>query len=122
MYAHEPEAKSLHRDNKVIILSFLILSFRQKMERDTASTQQQLYREFESFSGRKEQVEEQKRQLEMLEEEVRVLVMVRDSVAREEQEARKQLEEDERRAEQLEYRLMELHTDLAESQTQLQVT
>ncbi|XP_045564073.1 centriolin isoform X4 [Salmo salar] len=93
---------------------------RQKMERDTASTQQQLYREFESFSGRKEQVEEQKRQLEMLEEEVRVLVMVRDSVAREEQEARKQLEEDERRAEQLEYRLMELHTDLAERQTQLQ--
>uniref|UniRef100_A0AAZ3QZZ8 Uncharacterized protein n=2 Tax=Oncorhynchus tshawytscha TaxID=74940 RepID=A0AAZ3QZZ8_ONCTS len=93
---------------------------RQKMERDTAATQQQLYRESEIFSGQKEQVEEQKRQLEMLEEEVRVLVMVRDSVAREEQEARKQLEEDERRAEQLEHRLMELHTDLAERQTQLQ--
>ncbi|CDQ81110.1 unnamed protein product [Oncorhynchus mykiss] len=93
---------------------------RQKMERDTAVTQQQLYRESEIFSGQKEQVEEKKRQLEMLEEEVRVLVMVRDSVAREEQEARKQLEEDERRAEQLEHRLMELHTDLAERQTQLQ--
>ncbi|XP_031663355.1 centriolin isoform X4 [Oncorhynchus kisutch] len=93
---------------------------RQKMERDTAATQQQLYRESEIFSGQKEQVEKQKRQLEMLEEEVRVLVMVRDSVAREEQQARKQLEEDERRAEQLEHRLMELHTDLAERQTQLQ--
>ncbi|XP_055776513.1 centriolin isoform X3 [Salvelinus fontinalis] len=93
---------------------------RQKMERNTAATQQQLYRESEIFSGRKEQVEEQQRQLEMLEEEVRVLVMVRDSVVREEQEARKQLEEDERRAEQLEHRLMELHTDLAERQTQLQ--
>ncbi|XP_036836218.1 centriolin isoform X2 [Oncorhynchus mykiss] len=93
---------------------------RQKMERDTAVTQQQLYRESEIFSGQKEQVEEKKQQLEMLEEEVRVLVMVRDSVAREEQEARKQLEEDERRAEQLEHRLMELHTDLAERQTQLQ--
>ncbi|XP_035642272.1 centriolin isoform X8 [Oncorhynchus keta] len=93
---------------------------RQKMERDTAATQQQLYRESEIFRGQKEQVEEQKRQLEMLEEEVRVLVMVRDSVAWEEQEARKQLEEDERRAEQLEHRLMELHTDLAERQTRLQ--
>ncbi|XP_029494430.1 centriolin isoform X3 [Oncorhynchus nerka] len=93
---------------------------RQKMERDTAATQQQLYRESEIFRGQKEQVEEQKRQLEMLEEEVRVLIMARDSVAWEEQEARKQLEEDERRAEQLEYRLMELHTDLAERQTQLQ--
>ncbi|XP_064830104.1 centriolin isoform X2 [Oncorhynchus masou masou] len=90
------------------------LTHRQKMERDTAATQQQLYRESEIFSGQKEQVEEQKWQLEMLEEEVRVLVMARDSVAR------KQLEEDERRAEQLEHRLMELHTDLAERQTQLQ--
>lgn len=122
MCAHEPEAKYLYRDKVFKKKSCLILSFRQKMERDTAVTQQQLYRESEIFSGQKEQVEEKKRQLEMLEEEVRVLVMVRDSVAREEQEARKQLEEDERRAEQLEHRLMELHTDLAERQTQLQVT
>ncbi|XP_045081751.1 centriolin isoform X3 [Coregonus clupeaformis] len=93
---------------------------RQKMERDTAATQQQLYQESERFSGLKEQVEERRRQLEMLEEEVRVLVKGRDSVAGEEQEARKRLEEDERRAEQLEHRLMELHTDLAERQTQIQ--
>nr|XP_046202551.1 centriolin isoform X5 [Oncorhynchus gorbuscha] len=33
---------------------------RQKMERDTAATQQQLYRESEIFRGQKEQVEEQK--------------------------------------------------------------
>ncbi|KAL0978962.1 hypothetical protein UPYG_G00178550 [Umbra pygmaea] len=96
------------------------LTHREKMGRDDATTRQQIDQQSELLRGLKEQVEEKRCQLETLEEERRVLIRCRDSVAREKQEMSKQLEEDKGKAKQLEVNLEELHAHLAEQQAQLQ--